>query len=107
MKYAPGMSKPGAGAERRPIAWKGKPPRVLRVPKPEDGTRTRLRYLKPDGVSISINQSIKRFRMHTATPDEGMEEEREDGKSAEIRPPYLLGANQETEEAINDVRCRI
>ena len=45
--------------------------------------------------------------MHTATPDEGMEEEREDGKSAEIRPPYLLGANQETEEAINYVRCRI
>jgi hypothetical protein len=45
--------------------------------------------------------------MHTATPDEGMEEEREDGKPTETRPPYLLGANQETEEAINDVRCRI
>lgn len=50
--------------------------------------------------------------MHTAAPDEGMEEEeREDGKYTpprmEIRPPYLLGANQETEEAINYVRCRI
>lgn len=102
---APGMSKPGAGAETTDCL-EGK---TAPTSSPASGGRNEdAPSVFETRRSLSLNQSIYQTIQdaHGERRTKGWRRRGRTGNMG-IRPPYLLGANQETEEAINDVRCRI